>query len=310
MDDVLALFRSAAGLAGPAAGARLSALGPGLTIGGSGLARTAGPALESARGDRAEAEGLAREGFATLADVAAGDTCARLVEAIERLTTAGLPAMFVYLFDEPWTLGERIRGRISAMLAQRYELMEDVWAWRIAPGGGRGWPPHRGLAEPLLARDAPQLVNTWVALSDVEADRACMHFVALDDDPSYPLALSALDAPLAAVRAAPLRAGAALAWNANVLHWGGACSARAKGPRVSCSFSLARADALAALGFPTAERATVDLVARLDAVARQVEIYGGGQPDVSAAVEEWARAAVLMKAQIASLPRGMPVPGA
>lgn len=299
MDEVFALFRSAEGLAGPAARARLAALGPGLTVGGSvATGATGDVAVEASHADREEGAWLAKEGFAALPDVAPDDTCRRLVEAIERLTTAGLPAMFVYLFDEPWTLGERVRARVSAMLGQRYDVIEDVWAWRIAPGSGRGWPPHRGVAQPLLAREAPQLINAWVALSDVEPERACMHFVPLDEDPSYPHALASLDAPLTAVRAAPLRAGSALAWNANVLHWGGPCAPRAIGPRVSCSFSLARADALAELGFPRAEDAATDLRARLDAVARQIEIYGKGQQDVSAAVRAWAQANVLMKAAI------------
>ena len=303
MDEVLALFRGADGLAAPAAQARLSALAPGLTIG-----RAAPPPPEPPSRDGASAGWLSEEGFATLPDAAPPATCTRLVECIERLRAAGLPAMFVYLYDEPWRLGEALSARVSSMLGHPYEVVEDVWAWRIAPGS-RGWPPHRGLAEPLMARDAPQLVNTWVALSDAEAERACMHFVPLDHDPSYPRALASLEAPLSAVRAAPLPAGSALAWNANILHWGGPCSRRARGPRVSCSFSLARADALAELGLPLAGRAAHDLHARLDAVARQLVIYGSGQPDVSAAVLEWANATVVMKATIASLSTSLPTRG-
>ena len=298
MHDILALFRGAEGLGGPTARACLERLAPTLTVGGAAAAPGVEGAISSA--DRAAREALAKEGFTGLPDLAADAMCPRLVDAIDRLMAAGLPALFVYLFDEPWTLGERIRARVSAMLGQPYALVEDVWAWRIAPGKA-GWPPHRGVAEPLLARDAPQLISAWVALTDVEADRACMHFVPLDDDPSYPGVLGAVDVLPSAVRAAPLQAGSALAWNANVLHWGGPCAARAKGPRMSCSFSLARADALADLGFPSAEAAAVDLRARLDAVARQVAVYGKGQPDVNAAVLEWAHAAVVMKAKIASL---------
>ncbi|HSO32163.1 MAG TPA: hypothetical protein VLT33_06600, partial [Labilithrix sp.] len=79
------------------------------------------------------------------------------------------------------------------------------------------------------------------------------------------------------------------------------CASGARGPRVSCSFSLAREDAVAELGFPLAKPAANDLVARLDAVARQLVIYGKGQPDVSEAVLAWANATVAMKAAMASL---------
>ena len=116
-----------------------------------------------------------------------------------------------------------------------------------------------------------------------------MHFVPLDEDPAYPRALDTLDVPAAAVRAVPLRAGDALAWNANILHWGGICAPHAKGARVSCSFSLVREDASAALGFPLAGNAATNLRARLDAVARQLIVYGNGQPDVRPEMLAWAR---------------------
>ena len=123
MDDVLALFRSADALAAPAARARLATLGPGLTLGGSGSpAGNAGAALEPSAGSGASAEAawLATEGFAALHDAATADTCTRLVESIERLIAAGLPAMFVYLFDEPWRLGEQLcamRGQFDLLLS-------------------------------------------------------------------------------------------------------------------------------------------------------------------------------------------------
>lgn len=306
MDEVLALLRRAEGLAGAVAQAHLATFGPALHIGGDGAA-PAEPRREI-DDDRKVPSLVASRGFAPLSAAAPLATCAGLIDAIERLIAAGLPGMFVYLFDEPWVLGAQLGARISAILGRRYEVVEDVWAWRIAPGNGRGWPPHRGIAEPLLARDAPELLNIWVALSDVEVDRACMSFMPLDEDPSYPDDLAALLAPPAAARAVPLAAGSALAWNANILHWGGECAAQAKGPRVSCSFSLARADALAALGVPLADRATRDLRARLDAVARQVAIYGKGQPDVNEAVLAWAEGALALQATIASLSGPLPRP--
>lgn len=293
MDEVLALLRMAEGLAGTAVRARLAAFAPALTIGGGPLnTRTAAAA------DFHTASGVERRGFARLPNAATATACAPLVAGIERLTKEGLPAMFIYLFDEPWRLGEMLRERVSSLIGARYEVIDDIWAWRIPPGRGRGWPAHRGIAEPLLARGAPELLNTWLALSDVEADRACMHFVPLDDDPSYPRTLACLEAPASATHAAPLSAGDALVWNANALHWGGECDARAKGARVSCSFSLVRADSLATLGVT---RAAWDLRARLDTVAQQLLVYGPGQPDVSTRVLMWAKGTVATKAAMSHL---------
>lgn len=236
-------------------------------------------------------ESLGRDGIAALASVVAPATQPALHAAIEHLAARGLPATFVYLFDEPWLLGEHLRARVSRAVGRAYRLVEDVWAWRIAPGAGRGWTAHRGIAHERLDRAAPEILNVWVALSDVEADRACMHAIPLGDDPAYPDALASIEAPLEAVRALPLAAGDALVWNANVLHWGGACAPDAKGPRLSCSFTLCRADAAARFGDLVMLRplAELDLARRALAVARMVSLYGGAaRGDVRDAVREWA----------------------
>lgn len=289
MDEVLTLLRRAEGLSGAGLRSRLARFGSTLTISGA----PAKPLPATVR-DADKASRVAGAGFTELPVAASSVVCERLADAIARLTAAGLPAVFVYCFDEPWAIGEHLAASVSAHLGCRYAVAEDVWAWHIAPGAGAGWPVHRGVATPLLARNAPELLNIWLALSDVEIDRACMHFVPLDEDPSYPAALVDLDVPSTAVQAVPLVAGDALAWNANVLHWGGACAPTARGPRVSCSFSLVREDAVAALGIPLATRATTDLVARLEAMARQLLTYGRGQPDVREPVLEWAQATVAL----------------
>jgi hypothetical protein len=232
---------------------------------------------------------LVRDGFAGLPRAVPEATSAALVRGIRALRERALPASFIYAFDEPWAIGDSLRQRISAVTGSAYALVEDVWAWEIAPGEG-GWPPHRGIRHECLDREAPEVINVWVALSDVTADRACMHAVPLDEDPGYPGALDRVDASLSVVRALPVRAGDALFWNANVLHWGGRCAARAAGPRVSCSFTLCRADAaprfpdLVALG-PLAE---LGLAKRMDLLARMLMVYGHDQADVTDVAREWA----------------------
>ncbi len=232
---------------------------------------------------------LAREGFSVLTDAAPREACAALAEAVEALHACELPAVFLYAFDQPWRLGERVRRRISAAAGREYRLVEDVWAWRVAPGGG-GWPPHRGIDEARLERDAPEILNVWLALGDVAADQACMHAIPLDEDPGYPDALATVEAPLASVRALPARAGDALVWNANVLHWGGRSAPRAAGPRVSCSFTLCRADAVDRFAVPLMTTLDMlDLAGRMDVVARMVTLYGGDdRGDVATVVRQWA----------------------
>lgn len=247
------------------------------------------------RDDESEARALGETGFATFVNAESEPICGCAVEVIDNVLGAGLPAIFLYAFDEPWLLGERLGARLSGLLARQYVMVEDVWAWRIAPGA-RGWAPHRGVQSTLLKRPTPEVLNVWVALSKVAADQSCIHVVPLDDDPGYPSALDRVDAPLANVRALPVSAGTALAWNANLLHWGGPCSARARGPRLSCSFTFCLADEAERLGMKPVALHAFDFRARLDAIGRQILTYGEGQPDVSAEVSAWARANEALRA--------------
>lgn len=238
----------------------------------------------AARAPQAASAPMPRAGRIALPSVLDAPTCAALRGAIDRVLDDGMPAVAIYADEALVALGHHVAARTSRVLGRAYVLAEDYWAWKI-PRGNSGWPAHRGHAL-LLDRDAPEWINVWIALDDVEEDRSCMWFVDLDDDPHYPCALDRVTPHDATP--VPLAAGDALAWNANVLHWGGACAANARGPRVSCSFSLAREDAVAKLGVrvvgvPNARE-------RVEAVARQIARYGEGQPDVAPAVREWARA--------------------
>jgi hypothetical protein len=233
----------------------------------------------------AEPTTLPREGYIVIADVAPKALTAPLANATTGLVDAGLPGVFAFMLDEIWTLAELVRARFG----EAYGVLDDGWAWSIRPGRGRGWPPHRGGGPQLFDRGAPELVTVWVALADVAADQACMHVVPLDEDPGYPNELERTDAPLETVRALPVSEGAAIAWNANLLHWGGACAATAPAPRVSCSFSLGLVSkkTVANLGF--LDPAGLDAHRRLDMIADQIAMYGDGQPDVVPEILQWAR---------------------
>ncbi len=134
MDEVLALLRGAGGLAGPAIQARLAASAPRSPSSAARLRLAAQSLL------RIAASPLPSLGRATRScPLPRRSTSARTSSTPSTASPrAGLPAMFVYLFDQPWRLGEEVCARVSAMIGQRYEVVEDVWAWRIAPGNGRG----------------------------------------------------------------------------------------------------------------------------------------------------------------------------
>jgi hypothetical protein len=260
--------------AGPRLLAKVAALAAGLDR---------SPKFVPRRGKQAVREALTTEGYTQLPMCLDDEPRNGLVTIVDRLLDAGLPAVFVYLTDAMTELGRQLERSVSDLLHEQYVVIDDVWAWRIARGTA-GWPPHRGIAK-LLDRQRPELLNTWVALTPTPQDRSCMFFVPLTADPHYPDDLARLEG--AAGRAEPLEGGGILMWNANVLHWGGTCALSADGPRVSGSFSLMRADTAP----PQRLFGTQDRLRRLDLVARQVVTYGSAQPDVSAAIFEWAQAA-------------------
>lgn len=252
-----------------------------------------GPRQREQNADVASAA-FPRAGVALLPGLTDVRLSASLVAAIASIRSAGLPAVMVYVFDELWHLGERVERATSRMLGERYVIADDVWAFHVPPGRA-GWPPHRGIAHEVLDRERPEVINAWIALSDASIDRSCMHVVPLDDDPGYPHDLASIAFDASRVRPMPIAAGSALAWNANVLHWGGPCLDTAAGPRTSCTFTLVREDAMARMGIPVLEPQVLDFGQRLDVVAGQVVTYGEGQPDVDSDVLSWARANVALR---------------
>lgn len=290
----------------PGAAARLfdevSALAGGLALmGPQAVTRVAQGSAPARPAELVEARGLHAKGYARLGGLCERTACSDMVTMIARLRDAGLPAVFVLATDAALALGQLVQQVVSVCSSEAYTLVEDVWAWQI-PRGRSGWPAHRGIST-LLDRARPELVNTWIALSDVPVERSCMHFVPLDEDAGYPDDLATIAAP-AGGDATALAAGEALAWNANVLHWGGPCALECAGPRVSCAFSLVRTDALPAIGLAPLT-ASLTPTERVDLVAKQIATYGAGQHDVSDEILEWARATFTLSALSPTAPGGV-----
>jgi hypothetical protein len=272
---------------------------PGLHIGA--LARPAGPPPAS---EPSFSSALASRGWAALPHLASDESARSLATTIDRLIADGLPPVAAYGFDETWMLGLEVRDRVARALGHEYALVEDVWAFLVRPGAS-GWPPHRGVSAHVLDRQCPEYLNVWIALSDAPSDRSCMHFLPLDVDARYPAELEVEPEATAGGAPAPVSAGTALVWNANTLHWGGPCARDAAGPRVSCTFSLCRRDAAAlpALG-PVHELDERSLTPweRIDIIARQIEIYGANEVDVSDAVRAWAKTTAALSRRMAPPP--------
>lgn len=248
----------------------------------------AGLALDAPSQDPALAvdpASLATVGHTTIEGLIPRDRCAAMTELLRRLATQGVPPVFAYAYDAFWAPAAPLSEALARTLGTP-ELLDDVWAWFIPPTeGARGWTPHRG-HDVLERRDdgRPLMLNVWIALTDTDADHACMHLVPKPDDPDYPDALPRTSAVSQGI-AMPLAAGSALVWDANVLHWGGEMREGARHPRASFSYTLRAADAPALLP-PTNIAPTLD--GRLATIARQILRYEPQAHDVGGVARRWA----------------------
>lgn len=233
------------------------------------------PLAEEARADMVERGYWTREALLSETDVA------RMNSAVRGLTAAGLPALFAYVYDPFWTALAALGPVVSPLLGSDHDVLADFWAWHVAAGQS-GWSPHRGFCENVRTPEGlPRLVNVWLALTDVTPDTACMYVVPWSKDTNATLDGIAFD-PHDAV-ALPLKRGGAAIWNANVLHWGGACRSA---DRISFSFTLATRGAFSDAVLPWSE--PLSYSRRIELIAQQLNAYASKAKDLDVTLRQWA----------------------
>jgi hypothetical protein len=238
--------------------------------------------------------GIVERGYVRADGLIDHEVASSLARAMRSLREEGLHPLFAFVYDEPWRMLARIVPFISTTLGVEMDAVADFWGWYLTPPGDRGgWSPHRGRYEDVRTGDGlPALVNAWVSLSEVTPSRACMHLVALPDDPGWPHALSHRPFILQAGRPEPTSPGTVLFWNANVLHWGGAMDPAEVAPRVSASFSLARRGWEPQTGrIPR----SLSFEERLDLIAEQVLMYGAMELAEADPLRRWADVRTTMR---------------
>ena len=229
-------------------------------------------------------------GYVELAGTLDSGASAALAGGVAALRAHGLHPAFLYVYDETWFALEALRHRLAPLLGATFDVLSDVWAWHIDPRIDRGgWSLHRGWSEDVRdPQGNPGLVNAWIALTDATERNACMHLVPLDRDPHYPHDLGNLGDLERQGIAVPAAAGTAIAWDANVAHWGGTCDPSFDAPRISMSFTLWTNRRIALDRPVLPPRLTFSQ--RLDLIAEQFEIYGERELDPLGKEMRWARA--------------------
>ncbi|MEZ5956660.1 MAG: phytanoyl-CoA dioxygenase family protein [Hyphomonadaceae bacterium] len=192
------------------------------------------------------AQRMSKDGYFQEADNDLIDAAARLGETITRCVERGLPAVFVWLYDEPWRCFARLRPVLSHFLGPEYKMLPDFWAWHVDPRKSEaGWSPHidRGGQRTLAVDGSPLSLTCWIPLTDANPLNSCMYLIPAFLDPFYGRAHERNQLPRPeTIRALPAKPGEYLIWNQAVLHWGSSASEFADGPRMSMAIEFQRGD--------------------------------------------------------------------
>ena len=259
-------------------------LAPGLHIGSSApLPRGGGVDVDDEALSSAAAHMRAVKYCAMPALFSAADL-ADVNRAVDGVVAEGWPAVFAILFDETWRCcrSAALTGMLEQFFGGPFVQLPQFWIHLVpAVSGARGWKPHFDSLE-------PGRVSVWIALTEATLENGCMHLIPPDALPASfqtkefmpAIPIDDVLRALQATRALPAPAGAALAWEHEVFHWGG----RATDPR-----SPRRAMSLEFLGpgvEPTPDElptlsTTGDLPSfdeRIRFVAAALRLYGTFEP--------------------------------
>jgi hypothetical protein len=252
-------------------------LAPQLTIGGSRVGLTARE-LESDESARVK-ERLRTDGYFQIDRVFEPSEMTRIEAGLLALTRSGWPALFVFLFDEPWLAYARLDGVLRDLLGLGYRALAACWAWCLERSDDdSGWTPHRDRNFRTVQESGdPDIITIWVAVTEATPDNGCIYVVPATRDPNYSGDLVQCNArTLQDVRALPARAGSILGWNHQLLHWGGHASVEALQPRMSLSAEFQRGEV--ALLDAALQDAVPSFADRLALVGKQLIRYQHMQP--------------------------------
>jgi hypothetical protein len=218
---------------------------------------------------------LRQKGYTNLGSTLMPKEAAAMSSLVERLAAAGWPAFFLFMHPAVWEIPRRLDPWLRSTLGDDYEILSAFWAWHLAPGAMRsGWRPHRDRPGVSFQEDGtPNSVSVWIALTDATPENGCIYVLPPAFGPHYRRTSRHADVhDVQNVRALPSSAGSALAWNQEIVHWGGRLDPDADRPRISIAFEFQRAGAVDRTS--TIDRTRIpSFEERLRLIAEQISRY-------------------------------------
>lgn len=166
-----------------------------------------------------------------------------LIEAMICLEQAKIPPAFIYIYDQPWALFERLRLLISHFLGEEYAVLPNLWAWHMRKPGATGWPPHRDCDSETVFNVGPDQMlmslSLWLPLTSVDEANGCMYVIPRQKEEKLSSnGVLEWGKIKSFGNALPAPAGSVLGWPQDLVHWGGTFTEKAKEPRISLSFEF------------------------------------------------------------------------
>lgn len=241
---------------------------------------------------RAAGAQMHADGYCSVPPFLGPRTLAKVNDLIDAVVAAGWPPAFAWVFDDLWgaARAESVGRLLDVALGAGARQSPHLWI-HIVPAvvGARGWEPHWD-GDP--ERRSRTRLSVWIALTEARVDGGCIYVLPRSqtpdrfaDDKIKTRTVSGVELMrlLGAVQALPAAPGAALAWNFDIMHWGGRCTRPGVARRALSLEWIADGETPTPGEEPLLPfgAALPPLPDRLEYVARALMIYGAHDPEAS-----------------------------
>jgi phytanoyl-CoA dioxygenase PhyH len=218
---------------------------------------------------------LVDDGYLRLNQPGLKTPVAKIAVAMDRIVNAGLPAAFIGVYDEVWTVVAELNGVIGGMFDGKAAMVPDFWASHTVANTGIAAGRKRG-GNGVFSDGTPKNVTVWVPLTDATPDNGCVYVVPAGQDRNYGKeGASRADASLPGIRALTAKAGDVLIWTGETYHWQGRPErAHHDGPLMSLNWEFQCRDEAPLEGLLIDSYPYVPFETRLALLARQMPRHG------------------------------------
>jgi hypothetical protein len=163
---------------------------------------------------------LVNDGFLHLNKTGLDGDLVVLSQAMQRIVGAGLPAAFIGVYDETWSLVGQLNNVLNAQLGGQAGLMPDFWAG-IAGSGDPAVPAgRRRVGKGVFEDGTPTTLTVWLSLTQATPANGCLYAVPAAQDRNYGKPDGGrADASLPSIRALPTAPGDIILINGETYHW-------------------------------------------------------------------------------------------